>query len=125
MEPQPPLHHNNAESRKTLTYRVRGIPLSVDLSGLRKGLEILFETQDLQVDSLAPSSIRRQGQVATIRVVNSAKLPDIHGEWRVPAGRTLVVQINDMSETMLVIDRHFRGFTPLYSPASDNDHSVE
>ena len=124
MEPQLPLPHNIVERRRTLTYRVRGIPLNVDITALQKGLELLLETQDVRVDSLALSSIGRQGQVATIRVTGSAKLPDTHDEWRIPTGRTLVVDV-DTCERTLVIDTHFQGFTPLYSPASDTDHSLE
>ena len=125
MEAQSPLHHKTSGTRKTLTYRVRAIPLSVDIAALRKGLEVLLETHDLHVDSLARSSIRRQGQVATIRVANSQKLPDIQDEWRILAGRTLTVETGDKSERMLAIDTHFRGFTPLYSPARGIDHSLE
>ena len=125
MEPQPSLHHNNSENRKAFTYRVRGIPLSVDITTLQKSLEVLLETHDLHVDSLAPSSIRRQGQVATMRVVNCKRLPETHDEWRIPAGSTLVGEQDAKRERMLVIDCHFRGFTPLYSPASNNDHSLE
>ena len=111
--------------RKTLTYRVRGIPLSVEIETLRKGLEVFPETQDSRVDSLAPSSVARQGQVATIRIANSVKLPDSHEEWRIPAGRTLTVDTNNKSECVLTFDAHFGGFTPLYSPASETEHSLE
>ncbi len=117
MEPQPRLLHTNSEIRKTLTYRVRGIPLSVNIEALRKGLEVLLETQDVRVDSLAPNSIGRHGQVATIRIANSAKLPDIiRNGLRVAAGQ---------DERMLTLDTHFHGFTPLYSPAGDIEHSLE
>ena len=124
MEPEPHLSNDISESRKTLTYRVRGIPSGVDVDALRKGLEVLLETQRLHVDSLAPSPIRRAGQVATIRVANSVKLSDICDEWRTPAGRTLAVDTNDRGELVLAIDTHFLGFTPLYSPPSDK-HNLE
>lgn len=74
MESEPPLQHDTSEKRKDLTYRVRGIPSGVDKLALGKGLKTILESQDVNVDSLAQSSIRREGQVATIRVANSAKL---------------------------------------------------
>ena len=123
MELQLPLH--SSKPRKDLTYRVQGIPLSANITSLQKALELLLETQDLRVESLAPSSITRQGQVATVRIANSAKLPDSHNEWRIPTGRTLIGETGSHSERMLSIDTHFRGLTPLYSPASDIDHSLE
>ena len=107
----------------TLTYRVRGILPSVDITALQKGLELLLETQDLHVDSLVPASIRRQGQVATIRVANSAKLPSTRDQWRIAPGPTLVADLND--KRSLAIDTHFRGFTPLYSPAKHTEYSLE
>lgn len=125
MEPQSSHLRNSSENRKTLTYRVRGIPLSVDITSLHKSLEVLLESQDLHVDSLVPSSIRRQGQVATTRVTTSAKLPGTHDEWRIPTGRTLIAESNGKRERILVIDTHFQGFTPLYSPASNTEHSLE
>ena len=112
-----------SENHSTLTYRVRGILPGVDNTTLQKGLELLLETQDLHVDSLVPTSIGRQGQVATIRVANSAKLPSTHDEWRIPPGRTLGADSND--KRLLAIDTHFRGFTPLYSPANDTERSFE
>ena len=123
MELEPPLR--SSQTRKDLTYRVQGIPLSVDIIALQKALGVLLETQDLRVGSLAPSLITRQGQVATVRIAKSPKLPDTHDEWNIPAGRTLVVETENNSERMLSIDTHFRGLTPLYSPASDIDHSLE
>ena len=125
MEPQHPLQHDSSDSRKTLTYRVRGIPLSLHITALQESLKKLLESQDIRVDSLAPSSITRQGQVATIRVADSKKLPDSQDEWRIAAGRTFVAEADNKREQTLVIDSHFRGFTPLYSPASDADHSLE
>lgn len=123
MELQRPLH--SSQTRKDLTYRVQGISLSVDITSLQKALELLLETQDLHVESLAPSSITRQGQVATVRVANSAKLLDTRDEWYIPTDRTLIVETGSNRERMLSIDTHFRGFTPLHSPASDVGHSLE
>ena len=122
-ELQLPLH--SSKTRKDLTYRVQGVPLSVNITSLQKALELLLETQDLRVESLAPSSITRQGQVATVRIANSTKLPNTHNEWHIPTGHTLIGETRSNSEPMLSIDTHFRGFTPLYSPASDIDHSLE
>lgn len=123
MELQRPLH--SSQTRKDLTYRVQGISLSVDITSLQKALELLLETQDLRVESLAPSSITRQDQVATVRIASSAKLPDTHDEWYLPTDCTLIVETGSNRECMLSIDTHFRGFTPLYSPASDVGHSLE
>ena len=123
--PQLPLHSDKSESGGSLTYRVRGIPSSVGVVALQEGLKVIFETQNLHVDSLAPSSTRRQGQVATIRVSHSAKLPDTQDEWRVPAGSILAANADDKTARMLAVDTHFHGFTPLYSPASDTEPSLE
>ena len=112
-----------SENRKGLTYRVRGIPPSVDIEALQKGLELLFETQDLQVDSLVPTSIGRQGQVATIRVANAEKLPSTQDQWRFPLSSTLLADSKDKHS--LTFDTHFQGFTLLYSLASDTENSVE
>lgn len=125
MEPQPPQLRNSPGSGKTLTYRVRGIPLNVNVTSLHKSLEVLLESQEVLVDSLVPSSNRRQGQVATIRITTSAKLSGTRDEWRIPTGHTLIAEPNDKSERILVIDTHFQGFTPLYSPASNTEHSLE
>lgn len=125
MESEHSLQHDTSEKRKNLTYRVRGIPYGVETIALRKSLEVLLESQSVNVDSLARSSIRREGQVATIRVVNSAKLSDPRDEWRIPAGRTLALDADDKSEPVLAIDTHFLGFTPLYSPTSDIEHNLE
>lgn len=122
METQLPLHSDKSETRKSLTYRVRGIPLNVDTVALRDGLKIILETQDLDVDSLVPSSIRRQGQVATIRVANSVKLPATQNKLRIPVNR---FGTDDDSERELVVDTLFHGFTPLYSPPSDAEHSLD
>lgn len=113
------------EKRKDLTYRVRGIPYGVEIIALGKGLQVILESQDVNVDSLAQSSIRREGQVATIRVANSAKLSDPRDEWRIPAGRALAVDADDKSEPVLAIDAHFLGFTPLYSPTRDVEDNSE
>ena len=80
MESEPSLQHDTSEKLKNPTYRVRGIPYGVEITALRKSLEVLLESQGVYVDSLAQSSIRREGQVATIRVVNSAKLSDPRDE---------------------------------------------
>ena len=117
MELQSPLGSENPGRCKLLTYRVRGIPARDDAVAVQKFLETLLETQDVYIDSLAPSSISRQGQVATIRVANSPKLSVTQDQWRIPYG--------PRSERMLAIDVHFRGFTPLYSPATDAPHSLE
>lgn len=108
METQLPLHSDKSETRKSLTYRVRGIPLNVDTVALRDGLKIILEIQDLDVDSLVPSSIRRQGQVATIRVANSVKLPATQNKLRIPVNR---FGTDDDSERELVVDTLFHGFT--------------
>ena len=123
MELQRPLH--SSQIRKDLTYRIQGINMSVDISSLQKDLELLLETQDLSVESLAPSSITRQGQVATVRIADSAKLPNTNDEWHLPTDHTLIMETGNNSKRMLSIDTHFLGFTPLYSPASDMDHSLE
>ena len=112
-----------SKTRSNLTYRVRGILPSVDITTLQKGLELLLETQDLHIDSLVPTSIGRQGQVATIRVASPVKLPSTHDEWLLPPGPTLVANPNN--KRLLAIDTHFRGFTPLYSPASDTELNLE
>lgn len=125
MESERPRQDDYSEKRKDLTYRVRGIPCGVDKIALRKGLKAILESQDVNVDSLAQSSIRREGQVATIRVATSAKLSDPRDEWRIPAGRALAVDANDKSEPVLAVDAHFLGFTPLYGPTSDVEHSLE
>ncbi len=125
MEPEPPLQHDTSEKRKALTYRVRGIPSGVDSIALRKNLETVLETRRLCVDSLAPSLIGREGQVATVRIPNSSTLSESLDEWRVPAGPTLGVVVDNKSERVLVIDTHFLGLTPLYSPASHTEHNLE
>ena len=125
MESEPPLQHDTSEKRKDLTYRVRGIPFGIDKIVLGKGLQAILESQEVNVDSLAQSSIRREGQVATIRVANSAKLSDPRNEWQIPAGCALAVNADDKSEPVLAVDAHFLGFTPLYSPTSDVEHKLE
>ena len=78
-------------------------PYGVDIIALRRDLEVLLETQLLSVDSLVRSSIRRQGQVATVRVAKSAKLSGQRDEWRILAGRALAVDADNKSALVIVI----------------------
>lgn len=71
-----------AEISKTLTYRVRGIPLLPDLAGVKTLLEESLVTQGIDIDSVSASSGGRQEQVATVRFSGrSAKLKCTRTAW--------------------------------------------
>ena len=107
---------------ETKTYRVRGIPCDLDIVGTRDLLASSLQSKlsNVKVDSLATGTNGRQGQVATVRLLDTSEaLRSESNEWRVPAASHLG------AEEFLVFDTHFLGFTPLYTPALSEGSSFE
>ena len=98
------------------TYRVRGVPSTLDRDGTKELLEASLGIEGVAIKSIAVAASGRRSQVATISFLSTtpALLSDAtQDEW-----------IIYTSTASLVIDKHFMSFTPLYTPPED-EHKVE
>ena len=112
---------NSSKDIKKLTFRARGIPHGLDVEGARTLLCASLEAEVLSLDSLAASSDRKKGRVATFRLSGySAKLDGDCTEWLVPAAR-----LDGAGGKQLLIDTHFEGFTPLHDPNGNSEDAFE
>ena len=114
-EPSKPVPLDNG----LVAYRVRDLPQGLDITEATSLLKQALAVTDLEVKSLTRSSIRDQGQVATISTTTpSAKLQGTKDQWEIKT-------VDSGSTTRsIVIDTHFRDFTPLSTP-KEEDHKVE
>jgi hypothetical protein len=123
------------------TFRVRGIPHSCKRSGTEKIIKAALGLEDegpgLKVYSLAFNPYRQsEEKVATISFV---KVPSClsngagKDEWQFPLPTFEPPQVLDEDDdedtpyrdAQLVIDTHFKGFTPLRSFQKTTDHRIE
>jgi hypothetical protein len=138
----------NREAGSTLqsyqkTFRVRGIPHSCKRRETEKIIKAALGLEDegpgLKVYSLAFNPYRQaQEKVATIsfaRVPSRLSNSPAKDEWRFPLPTFEPPQVSDEDEdedediprrdAELVIDTHFKGFTPLRSFQKALDHKIE
>jgi hypothetical protein len=95
------------------TYRIRQVPFEFDASGLANALARalgLDSASSVQVCSLAVSCLPWEISLAKVATVVFSQAPEIlkndHTEWEV---QTSIGNI----KYDLIIDEHFKGFTPL------------
>lgn len=122
------------------TFRVRGIPHTCKRNETGKIIKVALgleqEGQDLKVCSLALNPYRQEHEkVATVsfasvpRVLSNSVGKD---QWQFPLHGFDYHQVSDEDEedtprreAELVIDTHFKGFTPLRSFRNASDYQVE
>lgn len=123
------------------TFRVRGIPHRCKRSEtgeiIKAALGLEDEARGLKVCSIAFNCYRQaRERVATIsfaRVPSTLSNDAGKDEWQFPVPRSEPPQVFDENEdedapgrdAELVIDTHFRGFTPLRSFQKAADHKIE
>jgi hypothetical protein len=115
----------NVEDKK-IAYRLRGLPSTCD----RRAVEILASRAlnlendiNVEVCSLADSPYRRQEKIAILEFSNTPSYLFPHAgrdQWCFANIRGYEQEHN--ADISLVLDTHFRGFTPLHS---ENDICCE
>lgn len=104
---------------KRLAYRVSYIPEDFDINETTISLKECLAVKDLDVESLVMDSNGRHAQIATITLKTlSEKLQGDTDEWEFPSWAS------KPTYSHIVVDKHFRGFTPLYAP-KEEEHTVE
>jgi hypothetical protein len=107
---------------EAITYRLRGIPQNQDERGvealIREALKLESDI-DVKVCSLAESPYSKDWKIATLNFSNTPNCLSDKDEWPFTLRRN---DEENHTEYNLVMDTHFRGFTPLQS---DSDCIVE
>jgi len=107
---------------KTITYRLQGIPKNQDEHGVealvKKALKLESDI-DVKVCSLARSPYPQDGKIATLNFSKTPNCLSDEGEWKFSLRQK---EGENHTEVTLIVDTHFRGFTPLQS---DSDCVIE
>ena len=104
------------------TYRVRDIPPDLDVAGTRDLLASSLNTKpsNISVGSLAKGSNGRQEQVATVCFGDDFDRQRTKERFSIPVTRS-----NSITRDFLLLDTDFLGFTPLHTPAVNDEIPFE
>lgn len=112
---------------KSVTYRLRGVPLKVERHGVKELVKKVLALEDditVNIDSFADDPSRNGEKVATLdfsKTPGSLSQPADNAEWKYS---TYDHELNDRGKITLLFDTHFRGLTPLHS-SNDADCTIE
>jgi hypothetical protein len=113
-----------------VTYRVRNVPASYDCQTLTKQIQQIFDLPTdsaVHVKSLCPDPDDLDShrlQIASVSFeTKPSQLCGERDEWKF----IFFAKAPSQSQTtdFLAFDTHFSVFTPLHSPALDEDHTFE
>jgi hypothetical protein len=115
------------------TYRVLGLPPESSTEDSERILSSIFDKDGEQTQpmvhslGLDPHAFGRNvHKVATVSFERTPQvLLDGRNEWSFTVGRREKFHSGTYANSMITIDTHFLGFTPLNSVKDDEDHKIE